>query len=234
MPCSPKYPTPRKCREAGIAVAVLPTGIAFSQLQLGTIQQPSMPFPQPPPTLRVEIPELPPQYTLDSAMGDEDEDDELRSSPAPSPSPSPIISAGDNFMLLPSTGLSPTAAGLANLQISSPHLHPMTLQVPPSPISGSLSPSSTTSFEYFSTPASPIIPSTEPLAVNKSPVPRSPVPIPPPRHPAHTLASSHYGVIPLQSPNILEEVMDGPTYTEQEIWQAVENFCAEYNFSTQS
>jgi len=233
LPCSPKYPTPRKCAEAGIAVVVPPAGIALSQLQPETTQQPSVPFPQPPPALRVEIPELPPQYTLTSPTGDQDEDDELRSSPTPSPSPSPIISAGGYFMRSPATGLSPTASGFATLQISSPHLDPMTLHVPPSPIAGPFSPSGTTTPEYFSTPASPIIPSTEPLAINRSPAPRSPVPIPPPRHPAHTLASSNFGVIPLQSPNILEEVIDGQTYTEHEVWKDVENFCLEYNPCTQ-
>ena len=228
--CGPKYPTPRKCREAGIAVPVLST---FGQRQ--TTQQPSVAFPQPPQPLRVEIPQLPPQFTVTSARADDDDDDDdgLLDSPTPSPSPSPIISAGGYFVQSPATGLSPTGARFANLQISSPHLDSMTLQLPPSPIALPLSPSGTTTPEYFSAPASPMIPATEPLAVDKSHMPRSPVPIPPLRHPDHTLNSS-LGAISPQIPDIHEYVVDGQTYTQDEIWNDVENFLVEYNPCMQS
>lgn len=208
-----------------MAAVVLPTGIAITPVQqVGN--QAIVEIPQPP-TLRIEIPApLPPQFTITSGDLDDDEHAELLGSPVPSPSPSPIA--------VPMTGQSyfspsPTM-GFASLQLSSPNLDAMTLQLPLSP-GAALSPTGTTTSdpEYVSAMSSPLLLPTQPLTVEKAHERPVSAPVLPPRHPGHTLANSTLGFISSQIPNVSDTVVLEQASTEEELWEAYQDLWVEYN-----
>lgn len=134
-----KLPTPRKLQEA---LALLPSNTNSITPQIQQLQVP-------PPVLRIDIPEpLPPQFTISTGDPEDEDDEELVGSPITATPSSGMMSA---FTVS-------SALSLGGLHISSPLLDP-SLFMP----TGSVSPSRTTSPEYFSCPASPNFQVTVPL-----------------------------------------------------------------------